>query len=141
MKEGEFSSTGYILRISRDEWVKQVFDLKKYYVGVRRRWEPGLTIFFARKAEKGDSFLGFGLIENVQGLEELSEEERSECKKWNWKHALNFKNVVKFEPPLPLKETLIKEVGLQGSRLHGYRLTSEQVRSILSKAEKMCNFV
>ncbi|MBE0511627.1 hypothetical protein IBX38_01085 [Candidatus Bathyarchaeota archaeon] len=141
MKEGEFSPMGYILRISRDEWVKQVFDLKKYYVGVRRRWEPGLTIFFARKAEKGDSFLGFGLIENVQGLEELSEEERSECEKWGWKHALNFKNVLKFEPPLPIKETLIKEVGLRGSRLHGYRLTSEQVRSILSKAEKMCNFV
>jgi hypothetical protein len=141
MKEGEFSPMGYILRITRDEWVKQVFDLKKYYVGVRGRWEPGLTIFFARKAEKGDSFLGFGLIENVQGLEELSVEERSECEKWGWKHALNFKNVVKFEPPLPIKETLIKEVGLRGSRLHGYRLTSEQVRSILSKAEKMCNFV
>ena len=141
MKEGESSPTGYILRIARDEWVKQVFDLKKYYVGVRGRWEPGLTIFFARKAEKGDSFLGYGFIENVQELEELSEEERSECEKWGWKHALNFKNVVRFEPPLPIKETLIKDVGLWGSRLHGYRLTSEQVQSILSKAEQTCSFV
>ena len=132
---------GYILRISRDEWVEQVFDLKKYYVGVRGRWEPGLTIFFARKAEKGDSFLGYGLIENVQELEELSEEERSECEKWGWKHALNFKSLVRFEPPLPIKETVIKDVGLWGSRLHGYRLTSEQVLSILSKAEQTCSFV
>ena len=132
---------GYILRISRDEWVEQVFDLKKYYVGVRGRWEPGLTVFFARKAEKGDSFLGYGFIDNVQELEELSEEERSECEKWGWKRALNFKNVVKFEPPLPIKETFLKDTGLWGSRLHGYRLTSEQVRSILSKAEQTCNFV
>ena len=132
---------GYILRISRDEWVKQVFDLKKYYVGVRGRWEPGLTIFFARKAERGDSFLGYGLIESVQELEELSDEERNECEKWGWKHALNFKILVKFEPPLPIKETLIKDTGLWGSRLHGYRLTSEQVRSILSKAEQTCSFV
>ncbi len=132
---------GYILRITRDKWVKQVFDLEKYYVGVRGRWEPGLTIFFARKAEKGDSFLGCGQIETVQSLEELSEEERSECERWNWKHALNFKNVVRFNPPLPIKETLIKEVGLRGSRLHGYRLTSEQVRSLLSQAKKMCDFV
>jgi len=141
MKEGEFSPMGYILRIVRDEWVEQVFDLKKYYVGVRGRWEPGLTIFFARKAERGDSFLGYGVIENVQELEELSEEERSECEKWSWKHALNFKNVVKFEPPLPIKETVIKDTGLWGNRLHGYRLTSEQVQSILSKAEQTCNFV
>lgn len=132
---------GYILRIARDEWVEQVFDLKKYYVGVRGRWEPALTVFFARKAEKGDSFLGYGLIENVQELEEMSEEERSECEKRGWKHALNFKSVVKFEPPLPIKQTVIKDVGLWGSRLHGYRLTSEQVRSILSKAEQTCNFV
>jgi hypothetical protein len=141
MREGEFSSRGYILRITRDEWVKQVFDLKKYYVGVRRRWESGLTIFFAREAEKGDSFLGRGVIERVQELDELSEEERSECDEYGWNHALNFKDVVKFEPPLPIKETIVKDVGLWGNRLHGYPLTSEQVRSILSRAEQKCNFV
>ena len=35
MKESEFGPMGYILRISRDAWIRQVFDLKKYYVGVR----------------------------------------------------------------------------------------------------------
>ncbi len=141
MKEGRSSPRGYILRITRDEWVKQVFDIKKYYVKVRGRWEPGLTIFFARKAEKGDSFLGYGVIGSIQELGELSEEEKSECEKWGWKRALNFKSVVRFEPPLPIKETVIKDVGLWGSRLHGYRLTSAQVQSILSKAEQTCNLV
>lgn len=136
MMEGEPSLWGYILGIARNEWVKQVFNLKKYYVVVRGRWEPGLTIFFARKAEKGDSFLGYGFIGSVQKLEELSEEERSECEKHGWKRVLNFKSVVRFEPPLPIKETVIKDTGLWGSRLHGYRLTSAQVRSILSRAEQ-----
>lgn len=61
--------------------------------------------------------------------------------KWGWKHVLNFKDVVKFEPPLPIKQTIIKDTGLWGNRLHGYRLTSEQARSILSKAEQTCSFV
>lgn len=135
MKETGSSAGGYILRITKDEWVKQVFDLKRYYAGVRRRWEPRLTILFARKAEKGDSFLGYGIIENVLKTEELSEEERTECKKYGWNRAINFKDTVKFDPPLPIKETVIKDVGVRGSRLHGFRLTSAQVQSILSKAE------
>jgi len=122
---------GYILRISRDEWVKQVFNLKRYYAGVRRRWEPGLTILFAHKAEKGDSFLGYGVIESVLKTEELSEKERTECKKYGWNRAINFKDIRKFHPPLPIKETVIKDVGVRGNRLHGFPLTSAQVQSIL----------
>jgi len=135
MKETGSSLRSYILRITKDEWVKQVFDLKRYYVGVRRRWEPGLTILFARKAEKGDSFLGYGIIESVLKVEELSEEERTKCKKYGWNRAINFKSIVKFDPPLPIKETVISDMGVRGSRLHGFRLTSDQVQSILSKAE------
>jgi len=135
MKEIESSSHGYILRITKEEWVKQVFSLKRYYAGVRRKWEPGLTIFFARKAEKGDSFLGYGIIESVLKTEELTEEERNECKKHGWNRAINFKDVVKFDPPLPIKETVMKDVGVRGNRLHGYRLTPAQIQSILSKAE------
>jgi len=136
MKEAGSSLQGYILRITKDEWVEQVFDLKRYYAGVRRRWEPGLTIFFARKAEKGDSFLGYGIIESVLKVEELSEKERAECKKHGWNRAINFKGIVKFDPPLPIKETVIKDVGVRGNRLHGFPLTLTQIQSILSKAEQ-----
>ncbi|MFB0523314.1 MAG: hypothetical protein ACETV1_06100 [Candidatus Bathyarchaeia archaeon] len=140
MKE-KSSSKGYILRISRDEWVRQVFSLKRYYAGVRRRWEPELTIFFARKAEKGDSFLGCGVIKSVQKAKELSGRERAECEKWGWRHVLHFKNLVKFEPPLPIKETAIKDVGVYGRLLHGYSLTQAQIQSLLSKAQQLCDRV
>jgi len=136
MKEIESSSHGYILRITKDEWVKQVFGLKKYYAGVKRKWEPELTIFFARKAEKGDSFLGYGIIESVLKTEELSEEERDECEKYGWNRVINFKDVVKFDFPLPIKETVLKDVRVRGNRLHGYRLTPEQIQSILNKAKQ-----
>ncbi len=131
----ESSSHGYILRISRDEWVRQVFNIHKYYAGVKRRWEPDLTIFFARKAEKGDSFLGYGVVGSVLKTEELSEKERDECKKYGWNRVIQFKNIVKFDPPLPIKETVMKDVGVRGNRLHGYRLTQEQIQSILSQAK------
>jgi len=134
MKETESGLQGYILRITKDEWVRQVFDRKRYYAGVKRKWEPGLTILFARKAEKGDSFLGYGIIESVLKTEELSEKERAECKKYGWNRVINFKNIVKLDPPLPIKETVIKDVGVRGNRLHGFPLTSTQIQSILNKA-------
>jgi hypothetical protein len=136
MNKIESSSHGYILRISRDEWAKQVFAINKYYAGVKRRWEPELTIFFARKAEKGDSFLGYGIVENVLKTDELSEKKRAECKKYGWNRVIQFKNIVKFDPPLPIKETVMKDAGVRGNRLHGYRLTSAQIQSILSKAKQ-----
>lgn len=136
MKKGESERQGYILRISKDEWVKQVYDRKKYYVGVRRRWKPGLTILFARKAEKGDSFIGYGVVGSVQGVSELSEEERGECEKEGWKHALNFESLFEFEPPLLIKETVLKDVKARGKYLHGLRLTQSQIQSILSQAER-----
>jgi len=136
MKKIESSFHGYILRITKIEWVKRVFSLKRYYAGVKRKWEPGLTILFARKAEKGDSFLGYGIIGSVLKTEELSEEERAECKKYGWNRVINFKDVIKFDSPLPIKETVMKDVGVRGNRLHGYRLTSAQIQSILSKAKQ-----
>jgi hypothetical protein len=135
MEEVKSGSHGYILRISRDEWVRQVFSIKKYYAGVKRKWEPNLTILLARKAEKGDSFLGYGVIESVVKTEELSGRERDECEKYGWNRMIKFKDVIKFDPPLPIKETAVKDVGVRGNRLHGYRLTPEQIQSILSQAK------
>jgi len=32
---------GCILKVSHDDWVKQVFELKKYYSGIIRNWRMG----------------------------------------------------------------------------------------------------
>ncbi len=70
---------GYILRISKDSWEKQVFDIKKYYTAVRRKWHRGTNILLARKTEVGDSFIGYGVVGKVEHLWELSPEEETYC--------------------------------------------------------------
>jgi len=75
---------GYILRIAKKEWVEKVFDSAMYYTGARRKWQPGQTILFVSRTELGDSFIGYGVIENIYEKEELSEEEQRECETYGW---------------------------------------------------------
>jgi len=130
---------GYILRITREEWFHQVFELKKYYPGVRRTWTPGLMVILAKKMEAGDSFVGYGTIGGFVELENLPEGERKMCESMGWKGAIIFDSLFKFDPPLPIKETVLHDSKAKGRYLHGFPLTNDQLDSILSKAEVLCN--
>ena len=135
MKKAE----GYILRISTEEWIEQVFDLAIYYTGFRRKWRPGQTIMFVHKIEVGDAVIGYGVIENVYKRNELSEEERHECEKHGWTKALEFKYVLKFDKPLPIKETVLKNLKVHGRYLHGLSLSKQQLGSIVDQGEHSQN--
>jgi len=128
----------YILRITREKWVKQVFSIKKYYPGVRRRWEPGMTILLARKAEEGDSFIGYGIVDRFIKRDSLPDREREECERMSWSGAIVFKELFKFEPPLPMKETILSGRKVKGKCFHGYPLSKSEVESILGKARQLC---
>jgi hypothetical protein len=127
---------GYILRITTEKWVNQVFSLAIYYTSLRRRWKPGQTIVFLHKTSVGDSIVGYGVIGRISEKDELPEEEQRECEKHGWKKAIEFK-YVKPVKPLPIKETFIKDLGLSGRYLHGLKLDEEQVNSIISQAERL----
>ena len=71
---------GYILRISSDDWVDQVYELKKYYSGVMRSWKRETPILFAKKTDIGDSFIGYGIVEKAEFLWELTPEEEAYCR-------------------------------------------------------------
>ena len=128
---------GYILRIATEKWVDQVFNLAIYYTSARRKWKVGQTIVFMHKTNIGDAVIGYGVIENVYERDELSEEERLECEKYGWKKALEFKYVIKFEKPLPVKETFLKDLKLRGKYLHGFLLNREQLNAVISRAERL----
>jgi hypothetical protein len=112
-----------------------VFTLKKYFPGIARRWEPEGTIFLVRKAEKGDSFVGYGVLKEFVNREKLLEERRKECEKMGWRGVLVFSELFRFEPPLPIKETVLKDSRAKGKCFHGYPLSKEQVDSILKSAK------
>lgn len=128
---------GYILRIKTEEWVNQVFDIAIYYAGVRRRWKPGQTIVFIHKTSVGDSIIGYGVIQKIYERDELSEEEKRECEKYGWTKAIEFKYVMKFEKPLPIKKTYLKDSKLRGRYFHGLKLDKEKLNSIMSQAERL----
>jgi hypothetical protein len=133
MKKAE----GYILRIATKEWVDQVFDLAIYYTGSRRKWRSGQTIIFVHKTNVGDAVVGYGVVEEVYEKDELSEEERRECEKRGWKKALEFKYVLKFDKPLPIKETVLKDLKVRGRLLHSLSLSNQQLSSIIGQAERL----
>ena len=128
-------AAGYILRIASKKWIDQVFNSAMYYTSAPRKWTPGHTIVFVHKTNVGDAFVGYGILNRIHGIDELSEEERSECKRHGWKKALEFKYVLRFDKPLPIKETFLKDSKLRGAYLHGLKLNKEQLNLIMSKAE------
>jgi len=128
---------GCILRIATGEWVDQVFNLAIYYTSTRRRWEPKQTILFVHKTNVGDAFVGYGVIEDVYEKDELSDDEKCECEKHGWKKAIAFMYVVRFEKPLPIKETFLRDLKLSGRFLHGLSLNKEQLSAILTQAERL----
>lgn len=126
---------GYILRISTNQWLKQVYDLKKYYPGTMRHWKRGTIILLAKKTEEGDSFIGYGVVDKVQMLWELPPEEEAYCREHRWKCALSFERLFRFEKPFPIKESILADDPRKGRFLHGVRLTEDQVDAILEAAE------
>lgn len=130
--------SGCILRITKEEWLQQVFDLRMYYTGLRGvRWKPDLTVLFARKSDMGDSFIGYGIIQSVKKVDELTENEKLECQKFGWRWRLDFSKMWKFEPPLPLKNTPLADVTKKGKFLHGHYLSEAEIRAILSDVKTM----
>jgi hypothetical protein len=69
METQQASSTdGYVLRISHEDLVNQVFRLGKYYSGILREFKRGTPILFAAKSESGDSFVGYGVVDKIEFL-------------------------------------------------------------------------
>uniref|UniRef100_A0A6M3MFI4 Uncharacterized protein n=1 Tax=viral metagenome TaxID=1070528 RepID=A0A6M3MFI4_9ZZZZ len=129
---------GYVLRISSDEYLLQLKEIKKYYPGIQRHWRKGTPILFAKKV-KVDSFVGHGIVEKVEMLWEMTPEEEDYCRQNKWKQALTFMPLVMYENPLPLKETFLKDDKRKGMFLHGIKLTENQVAELLETAEDYAN--
>ncbi|MEM2760509.1 MAG: hypothetical protein QXU32_08910 [Nitrososphaerales archaeon] len=125
----------YILRIARDEWEKQVFALKAYYAGVRRDWDIGSSIFLIKKTESGDAFIGYGNIKKITSLEEMDKREKDMCVNNNWNKKLSFGKLVRFEPPVPVKDTVVSKWGQKGALLHGAPISPSDMESIVKIAK------
>ncbi len=122
----------YILRIAKDEWVKIVFDNKVYYTGMKRKFDNDTKILFVKKERNGDALIGYGIIDDVLELEELSDKEREFCLMNNWFKKIIFKKMIRFEPPLAIKDTELANWPQKGALLHGAPISDEQLRHVIN---------
>ena len=126
---------GYILRVSTRRWVNRVFDMAIYFTNMRRKWKNGQTVLFLHKTRAGDAFVGYGLVEKILDVTELSELDRLDCEKGRWNRAIEFKYVKRFGKPLPIKDTVLESLKLHGRYVHGVALGKNELDSILAQAE------
>lgn len=125
----------YILRIIKDDWEKQVFAIKAYYAGVRRDWKTDAKILLIKNTEAGDAFIGYAVIKNITGLEEMSDGEKDMCIDNNWNKKLSFGKLVRFEPHVLVKDTVVSNWGQKGALLHGAPVSETDTGSIIKMAK------
>jgi len=127
---------GCILRIASEQWVDHVFEMAIYYTNLKRKWKSGQAVLFIHKTRVGDALVGYGMIDHAAEKRTLSEEDRLECERGSWKRAIEFKYVKRFEKPLLVRETFLKDSKRHGRFFHGLQLTKGEFEKILSQAEK-----
>ena len=130
-------ASGYVLRIATRAWVNNVFDMAIYYTNLRRKWKVGQAIIFVHRTENGDAIVGHGVVENACEREELSEEEKGKNAMPKWKRAILFKYVIRFNKPLPTRETFLGDPKFRGRYCHGIALNKEQIDRIIAQAESL----
>ena len=122
----------FIMRIANNDYVERVFNANAYYTAMRRRFEEGDVVLFARKT-KVDSFIGLGVVGRVKQLSEMNEEERDLCISHNWFWKIEFKNCMRFKTPLPIK-TVFPGLHKLGNRIHGLELSRPEYERIVRLA-------
>jgi len=130
-------TAGYLLRIADDKWVDHVFEMAIYYTNMHRNWRSGQTVLFLHKGQFGDAFVGYGVVAKTCGLDDLSEEERRDCEEGGWETAIEFQYVKRFQKPLSVRETFLKDSKLRGRYFHGLSLNRRQLELIVKSAERV----
>lgn len=125
----------YILRIIKDQWERQVFAIKAYYAGVRRDWKPDGKILLIKNTEAGDAFVGYAVIKKITDLDEMDDEEKDMCIDNNWNKKLSFGKLVRFEPSVLVKDTVVGKWGQKGALLHGAPISEDDVESIVKMSK------
>ena len=131
------SRDGYVLRISHEDLVNQVFSLGKYYSGIQRNFIRGTPLLFAAKSEGGDSLVGYGVIDNVENLWEMLPADEDYVKEHGWKVGLTIREATRFKSPLLIKNSLLKDDKRKGAFLHGAKFSEETISALLDQAEEI----
>jgi hypothetical protein len=131
------SRDGYVLRIAHEDLVNQVFSLGKYYSGIQRNFIRETPLLFAAKSESGDSLVGYGVVDKIEYLWEMTPAEEAYAREHGWKIALTLRGATRFKNSLLIKNSLLKDDKRKGAYLHGAKLTEDTMDALLEQAEEI----
>jgi hypothetical protein len=131
------STDGYVLRISHEDLVNQVFSLGKYYSGIQRNFIRGTPLLFAAKTDDGDSFVGYGVVDKIEYLWEMTPADEDYAKEHGWKIALTLRGATRFKNHLLIKNSLLRDDKRKGAYLHGAKLSEDTIDVLLEQAEEI----
>jgi hypothetical protein len=134
------AGSNYIIRITKDLVANQIYGIREYYVRLRRDWSKGSKLIFVKKTGllDQDAFIGSGIIEKTFELNELGDV--SEKKAWienNYYKKIIFGKLVKFLPPLLVKDTRISSWSQTGALLHGAPISVSEISIIEGRVNIM----
>ncbi len=127
---------GYSIRIHSFPSLYQLFETGKYYTWLIRKWIRMTKILFIMNTKKGDSIIGYGAVEKIEGYYNIMDEDEYDfCKKNKYNMCITFKKITKFNPPLLIKDTVLRSDRRKGAFLHGAKLGWKMIDDILDQAE------
>ena len=88
-----------------------------------------------KNTESGDAFIGYALIRKIIDLEGMNDKEKDMCIDNNWNKKLSFGKLVRFEPPVLVKDTVVAKWGQKGALLHGAPVSETDIESIIRTAK------
>lgn len=130
----------YIMRIVSDEFEASVFSKKAYYTAMRRRWSKGIKILFVKKSPQGDSFIGYAIVDRVLSIEEMDINDKRFCLENAWSNKIVFSRLVRLEPPVLVKNTVVGKWPQKGALLHGAPISDEDLNTIVELASIRINY-
>ncbi len=130
----------YIMRIANDEFESSVFSRRAYYTAMRRRWSKGTKILFVKKGESGDTFIGYAVVDRAIGIDKMDMNDKKICLDNGWSSKVIFSRLIRLEPPIPVKSTMVGRWPQKGALLHGASISDDDLKVIIDSAIAKINY-
>lgn len=122
--------SNYIINITKNKFVNQIYGKRTYYVRIKRKWSKGSILVFVKGKEAEESFTGYGIIENIFDIEYVDPPEKKMLVEYDLYYKIVFGKLVKFCPKILVRDTPIGSWNKKGVLLHGMQINESDILQI-----------
>lgn len=114
----------------------QLFDTGRYYSKISRLWKRDSTIIFLEKARDTCFIIGYGVVERAKFRGELSKEEEKYCIYHRYVECLEFRTLIKFNPPAIWSNHKFSAPSKKKTPVHGEKIPQRLLDDVLDYCEE-----